>query len=139
MDDTTAAAYPGSRLGLPADGSGSVASWARRMAALGLDWVACLLVASLLVGPAVWDNGWEAWVPLGVFWAEATVLTALAGGSFGQLALRLIVVRVDHGPVTLLHALLRSLLICLVVPPLIFNADNRGLHDLVVRTITLRR
>jgi len=76
---------------------------------------------------------------MGVFLVEATALTALLGGSFGQLALRLAVVRVDGGPVTLLHALVRTALICVVVPPLVFNRDNRGLHDLLVGTVTLRR
>jgi len=26
-----------------------------------------------------------------------------------------------------------------VVPPLVFNRDQRGLHDLAARTVTLRR
>jgi uncharacterized RDD family membrane protein YckC len=42
-------------------------------------------------------------------------------------------------PVSLLAALLRTALICLVVPPLIYNKDRRGLHDLVLGTVTVRR
>jgi hypothetical protein len=82
---------------------------------------------------------------MGVFLLEAAILTALLGGSFGQLVLGIVVVRIVTGsspetrPVNLLLALLRTLLICLVVPPLIFNRDNRGLHDLAVGTIALRR
>ena len=45
--------------------------------------------------------------------------------------------RVDGKPVTLLVALVRTLLICLVVPPVIFNRDHRGLHDLVAGTVTV--
>jgi hypothetical protein len=41
--------------------------------------------------------------------------------------------------VNLLQALLRTLLICLVIPPLVFNRDQRGLHDLAVGTVTIRR
>jgi uncharacterized RDD family membrane protein YckC len=67
------------------------------------------------------------------------VLTPLAGGSFGQLLTRVAVVRLDRTPVTLLVALLRTLLICLVIPPVIYNRDRRGLHDLVAGTITVRR
>ena len=37
------------------------------------------------------------------------------------------------------QALGRTALICLVVPPLVFNRDNRGLHDLAFGTIALRR
>ncbi|QNN53218.1 RDD family protein [Nocardioides mesophilus] len=136
---TTPPPYAGARLGLPPVGPRSVASWGRRLAALTIDWFASLLVATALFGTGVWGHGWETWAPMGVFFVELTVLTALTGGSFGQLALRIAVVRVDGGPVTLLHTLLRSLLICLVVPPLIYNRDNRGLHDLVVGTVTVRR
>ena len=67
------------------------------------------------------------------------MLTALLGGSFGQLALRIVVARLDGRPVNLLQALGRTALICLVVPPLIFNRDNRGLHDLAFGTIALNQ
>ena len=136
---TTPPSYAGERLGLPPGGPRSVASWGRRLAALAIDWVASLLVATVVVGPEVWGQGPAIWAPMGIFLLELTVLTALTGGSFGQLALRLAVVRVDGGPVTILHAFVRSALICLVVPPLIYNRDNRGLHDLLVGTVTVRR
>jgi uncharacterized RDD family membrane protein YckC len=132
--------YAGQRLGLPETGRGSVATWGRRILALVVDWFASLLVAAFVVGPEVMSSrGWEAWVPMLVFFAEGTILTALAGGSFGQLVLRVAVVRLDRRPVNLLVALLRTLLICLVVPPLIYNRDRRGLHDLAAGTVTLRR
>ena len=136
---STGTPYPGSRLGLPADGPRSVASWTRRIVALVLDWFASMLVAAAVLGSAVWGQGWEAWAPMGVFLLEAGVLTALIGGSFGQLLMRVVVVRVDGKPLGLLPALGRTLLICLVVPPLVFNRDNRGLHDMAFKTIALQR
>jgi hypothetical protein len=45
--------YPGQRLGLPAQGHGSLATWRARIAALILDWAACMGVAVLLFGPGV--------------------------------------------------------------------------------------
>ena len=131
--------YPGARLGVPEDGPGSVASWGRRVLALAVDWFASLAVASLVFGGGVWGQDWQAWAPMGVFLLEATLLTALAGGSFGQLVTRIVVVRLDNRPVNLFQALARTALICLVVPPLIFNRDSRGLHDLAVGTVALRR
>ena len=132
--------YAGQRLGLPEEGRGSVAGWGRRIVALFVDWFASILVAGAVVGPGVLSSrGWEAWVPMLVFLLEGTVLTPLAGGSFGQLLLRVAVVRLDRRPVTLLGALLRTFLICLVVPPVIYNRDRRGLHDLVLGTVTVRR
>lgn len=134
------APYAGDRLGLPPQGPGSVVGWGRRLLALVIDWFASVLVAAVLAGPKVTSSGsWQGWVPMLVFLVEAGFLTALVGGSFGQLVLRVVVVRVDRRPVSLLMSLLRSLLICLVVPPLVFNRDRRGLHDLATRTIVLRR
>ena len=135
-----AASYAGQRLGLPETGRGSVASWGRRILALCVDWFASILVAGAIVGQGVLSShGWEAWMPLLVFLVEGSLLTPLVGGSFGQLLLRVAVVRLDRRPVSLLVAALRTLLICLVVPPVIYNRDRRGLHDLVAGTVTVRR
>lgn len=132
--------YPGERLGLPESGPGAVAGWGRRFLALAVDWAASMLVAAFFYGTRVWTGaGVAEWAPMLVFLAEATLLTAVAGGSFGQLATRVTVVRLDGRPLTLLHALLRTALICLVIPPLVFNRDQRGLHDLATGAITLRR
>ena len=64
---------------------------------------------------------------------------ALSGGSFGQLATRLRVVRIDGSgrPLTLLRALLRQVMIILVIPPLVFRPDGRGLHDLAAGSATV--
>ncbi len=84
--------------------------------------------------PGVFD--W--YTPL-VFLVEASVLTALLGGSFGQLILRIVAVRLDGRRLNIVAATLRTLLILLLIPPLVFNRDNRGLHDLAVGSIVLRR
>ena len=132
--------YPGERLGLPEQGPGSVAGWGRRVLALAVDWLASMLVVAAFIGLDAWTGrGLAQWGPMVVFWLEASVLTALLGGSFGQLVCRVTVVRLDGRPVNLMQALLRTLLICLVIPPLVFNRDQRGLHDLAVGTATLRR
>jgi uncharacterized RDD family membrane protein YckC len=131
--------YAGQRLGLPEDGPRSVAGWGRRVAALFVDWFACLLVTQLIGNLTHLGDAEVRALPLLVFLVEATLFTALAGGSFGQLALRVAVVRLDGRPVTVLAALLRTALICLVIPPLVFNRDNRGVHDIAVNTITLKR
>jgi uncharacterized RDD family membrane protein YckC len=113
------------------------ATWARRILALVVDWFASTLVVILLLG------GVDRWAGdrssgfyvLGVFVLESAVFTALSGGSFGQLATRLRVVsvvgdRLDPRPVPLHLAALRQVLIALVIPPLVYRPDGRGLHDL---------
>lgn len=114
------------------------ASWPRRMLALAVDWFACLLVVSLFVPVYGVEAGAAAgFVVLGVLVLESALLTATIGGSFGQVATRLRVVRAngDPRPVDLLPALGRQLLVALVIPPLVFRPDGRGLHDLATGTV----
>ena len=67
------------------------------------------------------------------------MLTWFAGGSFGKLVTGLRVVPVDGRvrPLNPLKVLARQVLIVLVIPPLIFRADGRGLHDMVAGTATV--
>ncbi|MGZ4465784.1 MAG: RDD family protein [Nocardioides sp.] len=122
------------------------ASWARRIAALFVDWFACSFVVAFVVGPARFfadqsqhPDPLPGVLTIVVFVLETAFLTALSGGSFGQLATRLRVVRADGSgaPVGLLPALARSILVAAVIPPLIFRPDGRGLHDLMARTATV--
>lgn len=82
------------------------ASWAQRVLALLVDWLASTLVVMLFIGVGGWsENGFASLYTMGVFVLESTILTAFVGGSFGKIALRLRVVRLDgRGPVDLLHA-----------------------------------
>ena len=116
------------------------ASWARRTLALLVDYAACWGVMLLIYGGDWFGNGSVPSLYLTLlFIGESTVLMALSGGSFGQLATRLRVVRSDGSgrPLTLLTALLRQVMICLVIPPLVFRPDGRGLHDMVCRSATI--
>ena len=67
------------------------------------------------------------------------MFTALVGGSAGQLVMRLVMRRrpaAAAGPVARAG---RTVLICLVIPPLLHDRDQQGLHDLAVDSIALRR
>jgi uncharacterized RDD family membrane protein YckC len=115
------------------------ASWARRVLALFVDWFACIAVVSLFVpvyGTATQDG--LPWV-YGLYVVESALLTALAGGSFGKLATRLRVVRAtgDPRPLGLLQSVLRQVMVLLVIPPLVFRPDGRGLHDVVAGSATV--
>lgn len=122
------------------------ASLLRRLLALVVDWFASSLVVVAFMGPGDYyatGDPLPGFYTMLVFILESAFFTALAGGSFGKLATRLRVVRADGSgqPIDLLRALVRAVLICLVIPPLIFRPDGRGLHDMVARsaTITLPR
>ncbi|MFT4163879.1 MAG: RDD family protein [Microlunatus sp.] len=133
-------AYAGSRLGLPAEGRGSLASWRARAAALILDWAASMAIAVGLFGSTVvTGSGWQAWMTLAVFWLESTLLVTVASGSFGQLICRIAVVRLDTKPVGFPRAVLRQALICMALPPLVIGPDRRGLQDMAANTVVVNR
>lgn len=128
----------------PADNLSAVietASWSRRIGALVVDWFASILVVMLFMGPVGWlESPNSGFYTLVTFVLQSALLIALAGGSFGQLATGLRVVRWDGTPrpLDLLRALLRQVLIALVIPPLVFRPDGRGLHDLAVKSAVVR-
>lgn len=117
------------------------ATWARRMVALLVDWLASTLVVIAAVGLEEYgEPGSPAPVyVLLVYVLESTLLTWLAGGSFGKIATRLRVVRTDGStrPLDPFRALLRQVLVALVIPPLVYRPDGRGLHDLAAGTSTV--
>lgn len=137
MTDTPTASAVSDPRALPFE----TASWARRVLALVIDWLACSLAVAGVVGWHTFTTpGSEAkaWV-LPVYVVETVLLTALAGGSFGKLVTRLRTVRVDGDPRPLdpVRALARQILVALVIPPLIFRPDGRGLHDLAAGTASV--
>ena len=116
------------------------ASWPRRILALFVDWTASTLVVIAFMGLEGWsESRASSWYVMGVFILESMILTALVGGSFGKLVTGLRVAKVDGSgrPLDLLRSLLRVVLVCLVVPPLVYKPDGRGLHDLAVDTATV--
>jgi uncharacterized RDD family membrane protein YckC len=122
--------YPGEQFGLPEAGSGSVAGIGRRLGALLIDWLLCEIIALA----AFHDQ----FLTIAVFGAEVWLLTALTGFTLGKRLLGVRVVRIDGRPVGLVWALVRTLLLLCVVPPLVYDGDLRGLHDKASNTIVIR-
>lgn len=115
-----------------------MASWGARVGALAVDWFACLFASFVFASPAAVVSGDARWLPIVALVVESAVLTATLGGSAGQLVLGVRVRRVDGGPsVDIARALLRSLLIALVLPAVIFDRDRRGLHDRAAGTVVV--
>lgn len=137
--DGTPWAYPGERLGLPEDGPGSVARLGRRVGALLIDWVAALVLVRLFLPGLAYGSAQSSFATLGIFGAHVALFTAVAGASFGQRLLGMQVVRADgRGTPGVWRALGRTVLLCLAVPPLVWDRDQRGLHDRWMGTILLR-
>lgn len=131
-------AYPGQALGLPETGVGSVASMGARAGAFGIDIVLSALVAWWITAPEAPRN-----TSL-LVWAVMTVVTVgLFGITPGQAALGIRVVPATpaNGPARSfvgLWAIPRTALIFLIIPALLLDANGRGLHDRLCRTVVLR-
>ncbi|KJS53910.1 membrane protein [Streptomyces rubellomurinus subsp. indigoferus] len=128
--------HRGERLGLPKEGPGSIAGPGRRIGALFVDgWLVAMIAYGLLAkGDASEANLWTS--PL--YFVMAALLLSTTGTTLGKRLFGLRVVRLDGGRATIPQVLLRTLLLCLVVPPLVWDRDTRGLHDKAVGTVEVR-
>ena len=115
-----------------------VASLGRRIVALFIDWFASLLLVRLLFSQLPYGSLESAAATMAVFAAEVIVLTWLIGCSFGQRLVGIRVLRLDGGRLDLWRVVVRTLLICLVIPAVVYDADGRGLHDRAVGSIAVR-
>ena len=138
--------FPGNRLGLPEDGPGSVAGWGRRLLALLVDWLIAGLIASAITGKPMWAGGNDYnTAHLVSFFAMTAILTGLGGATIGHRLCGLRVIRTEPGgtgyaaQVGLLGGAIRALLICLLIPPIVYDRDRRGLHDKAAMTVVVRR
>jgi uncharacterized RDD family membrane protein YckC len=126
--------WRGERLGLPESGANAVSSTGRRATALLIDALLSAGVAGLFTYPALPRN----WSLLA--WFAITLLgVGVFGFTPGMALLSIRVARLDGaGLVGIPRAALRTLLVFLIVPAVIWDADNRGLHDRATGTVVVR-
>ncbi len=103
----------------------------RRLAALLIDWLLCYLIAA-----GLFDANQMA--ILGIFAVEQMVLVATLGYSVGHRILGIQVQKLDGGPAGPLAAVVRTVLLCLLIPAVVFDVDQRGLHDRAMGTVLVR-
>ncbi len=134
--DGTGQEWPGKRLGLPASGPRSIARIGRRIAALCIDWAIAYGLAWLLFRG---DDGIvEAIYITGVFVVAQIVLITFAAGGIGHLLLGMRVVPRSGGVVGIWRPAVRTVLLALVIPAVVFDRDQRGLHDQLAGTVLVR-
>jgi len=117
----------GSALGLPAEGSGAVAPFWRRPLSLVVDWGLCLALSALLLGGDPLAN-------LVLFAVLNVLFLTLFGATPGQFLLRVRVLAVSGRSPMLLRAVVRTVLMLLVLPAVVWNRDSQPLHDVVAGT-----
>ncbi|WP_425956842.1 RDD family protein [Xylanimonas sp. McL0601] len=128
------------RLGLPESGSGSMASLGRRVVALCIDWAVAWGIATLIA------RG-NSLVPLGVLAVMNVLLVGSLGFTIGHrlLGLQVRVLgapgegTVDGAFVGFWRSAVRTVLLCLVIPAVVWDGDGRGLHDKTAGTVITRR
>ncbi|MEY9990802.1 putative RDD family membrane protein YckC [Streptomyces sp. V4I8] len=128
--------YRGQQLGLPEDGPGSIARPGRRLGALAVDWGICLLIAYGLITDG-YGQATGNWALL-LFFLMSVLTVGTVGFTPGKRLFGLRVVTLETGTVNPLRALLRSALLCVAIPALIWDRDGRGLHDRLARTVEVR-
>jgi uncharacterized RDD family membrane protein YckC len=128
--------YRGEQLGLPEEGPGSIARPGRRLGALAVDWALCVLIAYGLITDG-YRQATGNWALL-VFFAMSVLTVGTIGFTPGKRLFGLRVVHLDTGTVNPVRVLLRSALLCVAIPALIWDRDGRGLHDRLARTVEVR-
>lgn len=136
MTAATPNSWPGERLGLPDDGPRSVARLGRRLGAVAIDWVIAYGLSLLFFRQK--DGTANPWINLAIFGVLTLLFLLFFNGSIGHLVLRMRVVPIRGGALAPWRALVRTLLLCLGIPALIWDRDQRGLHDRLAGSVLVR-
>lgn len=110
-----------------------MATLGRRVPALIIDWLAAMAVSYMFFGN-------NEWATLGVFAVENLILVASVGYTVGHriFGLRVRPVKQRRPIVGLPAAAVRTVLLCLVIPAVVWDGDGRGLHDRAAGTVITR-
>lgn len=142
MSSAPESRWPGERLGLPASGPRSVARLGRRIAAIFLDWGIAMLLSLAFFPVRSGEEGslptTDPWITLALFAGLQLLFLWIVNGSIGHLVLGMRVVPVDPAPLGLWRPIVRTVLLCLAIPALIWDQDQRGLHDRLAGTVLVR-
>lgn len=117
----------------------TIAGWPRRIGALFIDWMIAVFTSAGLVHTHVLpQRPLENLIVTGFFVVEVGVLIGLLGASVGKRLMGIAVVNEQGGLIGVPRAVLRSILVCLVVPVLLQTQYRRGLHDVAAGSIVIR-
>lgn len=136
MNEPAEQRWPGERLGLPESGPRSLARPGRRIAALAIDWAIASAISIAFFASGPWQT--DGFITLALFAGIQLLFLLVLNGGIGHLLLGMRVVPIVPGRLAPWRALVRTLLVCLFVPAVIWDADQRGLHDRLAGTLLVR-
>lgn len=132
--------YPGQGMGRPRSGRGAIARPFSRLIAFCIDWFlieGLFWVVGHSLAPGVSVTVLDV-AQLVFFWLYMVAAVGFMGHTVGHFALGMQVQRVDGQPAGWLTALIRQSLVMLILPVVIMDADQRGLHDRARYTILVK-
>ncbi|AAT88876.1 transporter [Leifsonia xyli subsp. xyli] len=129
--DLAPSRFPGERLGLPEVGPRSVGRTGRRLGAIVIDWAFASVISFAFFR-------YDSWANIGLFALMQIVFIPTIGGSVGHRLVGLRVVALPGGWIGLWRPIVRTLLLCVVIPALVWDSDQRGFHDKVAGTVLIR-
>jgi uncharacterized RDD family membrane protein YckC len=127
--------YPGQGLGMPESGPGSLARFGRRLAAVLVDWLVCNVIAVGLMHYRLGQGGLSPFKPLAVFVLMNLLLVGTLGSTIGHRLLGIRIVRLGGSSAGPLAAVVRTVLLAVVIPAVIWDRDTRGFHDKIAGTV----
>jgi uncharacterized RDD family membrane protein YckC len=128
--------YRGRRLGLPEQGRGSVASFGSRLGATFVDWMIAQVIARGLFHA---EGHRLSLLTMGIFALMNVLLVSTVGSAIGGRLFRIRVARLDGRHLSPAAVLLRTALILLVIPALVWDRDTRAVHDKAINSVVVRR
>jgi hypothetical protein len=103
----------------------------RRIVALLVDWALAVIISIAFFH-------YNSFATLAIFAVIQIVFLMTVGGSIGHILLRMRVVPLRGGYIGIWKPIVRTLLICLVIPAVIYDQDQRGLHDRAIDAVLVR-
>jgi len=103
-----------------------------------VDWFLATLIAAGLMGYRLGSGGLGPFKPLAVFVVMNLLLVGTLGFTIGHRLLGIRVVCVGGASAGPLRAAVRTMLLALVIPAVIWDRDTRGFHDKLARTVPVR-
>jgi uncharacterized RDD family membrane protein YckC len=102
------------------------------MAALAIDFALCFIIYWAFF----YGNDWAS---LLIFAAEQILLLATTGSGFGHMIMGIRLARLNGGSAGVWRPIVRTALLVLLIPALVWDSDQRGLHDVFAGTVLVMR
>jgi uncharacterized RDD family membrane protein YckC len=123
---------------MPERGPGSIGRVGRRLVAILVDWLVCNVIAVGLMHHRLGEAGLGSFKPLAVFVLMNLLLVGTLGSTIGHRLLGLRVVRLGGASAGPIPAVIRTILLAVVIPAVIWDRDTRGFHDKLAGTVLVR-